>query len=50
MDGALDYWATLVSEPEPVTRTVEEVTGVPAHTFREWAIDHAGDFGAPIRI
>jgi uncharacterized protein YbjT (DUF2867 family) len=45
VDGALDYWATLVGEPEPVTRTVEEVTGVPAHTFREWAIDHATDFG-----
>lgn len=44
VDGALDYWATLVSEPEPVTPTVEQVTGVPARTFREWAIDHADDF------
>jgi uncharacterized protein YbjT (DUF2867 family) len=49
VDGALGYWATLVSEPEPVTRTVEEVTGAPAHTFREWAIDHAGDFGAQLQ-
>jgi uncharacterized protein YbjT (DUF2867 family) len=44
VDGALGYWATLVTEPEQVTRTVEEVTGVRARTFREWAIDHADDF------
>ncbi len=44
VDGALRYWASLVTEPEPVTRTVEEVTGVPARTFREWAADHAADF------
>jgi uncharacterized protein YbjT (DUF2867 family) len=42
--GALNYWAKLVTEPELVTPTVEELTGVPARTFREWAIDHAGDF------
>jgi len=44
VDGALRYWASLVSEPEPVTRTVEQVTGVPARTFRVWAADHAADF------
>lgn len=44
VDGALRYWASLVSEPEPVTRTVEEVTGVPARSFREWAADHAAGF------
>jgi uncharacterized protein YbjT (DUF2867 family) len=43
-DGALSYWATLIAEPEPVTRTVQEVTGSPARTFRQWAMDHAGDF------
>jgi uncharacterized protein YbjT (DUF2867 family) len=43
-DRALGYWATLVTEPELVTRTVQEVTGSPARTFREWATDHAGDF------
>ncbi len=46
-DAALDYWASLVSEPELVTSTVEEITGAPAHTFREWAADHAGDFRRP---
>jgi uncharacterized protein YbjT (DUF2867 family) len=43
-DGALNYWATLVTAPEPVTPTVEEITGAPARTFREWATDHADDF------
>jgi len=43
-EGALNYWAKLVTEPEPVTRTVEEVTGLSARPFREWAIDHANDF------
>jgi uncharacterized protein YbjT (DUF2867 family) len=44
VEGALAYWASLVKEPEPVTNTVEAVTGVPARTFREWAEDHAADF------
>lgn len=43
-DGALAYWASLVENPEPVTRTVEDVTGTPARSFREWTTDHAGDF------
>ena len=41
---ALAYWATLVDDPEPVTHTVPDLTGVPARTFREWATDHAADF------
>jgi uncharacterized protein YbjT (DUF2867 family) len=44
VDQALDYWARIVTEPEPVTSTVEEVTGRPARTFRQWARDHAADF------
>jgi uncharacterized protein YbjT (DUF2867 family) len=43
-DRAVEYWASLVSRPEPVTHTVEEITGRPARTFREWAADHASDF------
>jgi uncharacterized protein YbjT (DUF2867 family) len=43
-DGALNAWARLEREPEPVTSTVEEVTGAPARTFAEWARDHAEDF------
>jgi uncharacterized protein YbjT (DUF2867 family) len=43
-DGALNAWARLEREPEPVTSTVEEVTGAPARTFAQWARDHAEDF------
>jgi uncharacterized protein YbjT (DUF2867 family) len=43
-DAALRYWAKLVAEPEPVTSTVEEITGSPARTFREWATEHADSF------
>jgi len=44
VDHALATWARFVDEPELVTSTVEEVTGAPAHTFREWATDHADEF------
>jgi len=43
-DGALNAWAGFVTEPELVTSTVHEVTGASAHTFRDWASDHADDF------
>jgi uncharacterized protein YbjT (DUF2867 family)/ketosteroid isomerase-like protein len=42
-DAALDYWRGLVDNPEPVTSTVEELTGHPARTFTQWALDHADD-------
>jgi uncharacterized protein YbjT (DUF2867 family) len=44
VDSALATWAGLVTQPEPVTRAVEEITGVPARSFRQWAADHAGEF------
>ncbi|HTF10368.1 MAG TPA: NAD(P)H-binding protein [Asanoa sp.] len=44
IDQALDYWASLVDRPEPVTRTVEEILGRPARDFRGWAGDHLDDF------
>jgi uncharacterized protein YbjT (DUF2867 family) len=47
VDSALATWAGLVTQPEPVTRTVEEITGTPARTFRQWAADHASDFRLP---
>ena len=43
-DSALAYWRSLVDTPEPVSRTVEELTGRPARTFTQWAQDHADDF------
>jgi len=44
VDSALEHWARIVTEPEPVTNTVQDVTGRQARTFREWARDHAADF------
>ncbi len=43
-DGSLDTWAAFVTQPERVTATVEEVTGLPARSFSQWAVDHAADF------
>lgn len=43
-DTALETWATFVTTPEIVTRTVQELTGRPARPFAEWARDHAEAF------
>jgi uncharacterized protein YbjT (DUF2867 family) len=43
-DHALEVWARFIEEPEIVTSTVERITGAPARTFREWAVDHADEF------
>ncbi len=34
----------LVNRPAPPTSTVQEVTSVPARTFRDWLADHRDDF------
>ncbi|MGP4101981.1 alcohol dehydrogenase catalytic domain-containing protein [Nonomuraea sp. KM90] len=44
VDEVLRAQAGLVTEPAPVTSTVEEVTKVPASRFREWVAEHAGAF------
>jgi uncharacterized protein YbjT (DUF2867 family) len=43
-EAALDAWAALVTRPEPVTSTVQDITGVPARTFHQWATDNAAAF------
>ncbi|MEW9532122.1 NAD(P)H-binding protein [Microbispora sp. NPDC049125] len=43
-EGALRGWAGLMAAPEPVSGAVEELTGAPPRTFRQWAADHAADF------
>jgi len=45
-DILLNYWASSVGSPAPVLPTVEQVTGRPARSYPEWAVDHAEDFGA----
>lgn len=42
----LDAWAGAIGQPAFVTSTVEEITGVRARTFQEWATDHAKEFRA----
>jgi uncharacterized protein YbjT (DUF2867 family) len=43
-DMLLDAYAAAVGRPALVTATVLDVTGAPARSFRDWALDHAGDF------
>ncbi len=40
----LDAWIAALGQPAYVTSTVEEITGVAARTFHDWATDHAADF------
>ncbi|MDQ3610240.1 MAG: NAD(P)H-binding protein [Actinomycetota bacterium] len=43
-ETALDGWAEFVRRPEPVTSTVLEITGAPARTLAEWAVEHVESF------
>jgi hypothetical protein len=43
-DGIFGAHARFVEGPEPVTTTIEELTGTPARPLRGWASDHADDF------
>jgi uncharacterized protein YbjT (DUF2867 family) len=43
-DSALDTWESFVAHPEIVTSSVQEITGRPAHSFRDWARSHADGF------
>ncbi|MFI0980718.1 NAD(P)H-binding protein [Streptomyces sp. NPDC021093] len=36
--------AEMLARPEPVNDEVERITGTPARSFQEWAVDHAADF------
>jgi uncharacterized protein YbjT (DUF2867 family) len=42
----LDAWAAAIGQPAHVTSKVEEITGVPAKTFLDWATDNAAEFRA----
>ncbi|MDQ3762555.1 MAG: NAD(P)H-binding protein [Actinomycetota bacterium] len=44
VNGLLNAYARMITQPVPVTSTVQEITGIPPRTFRQWAIDHANDF------
>lgn len=47
VDEVLRNWQSLTDDAEPVTDTVEKITGLPARTFAQWARDHVDDFRPP---
>ncbi len=40
----LNAWAAAIGQPAFVTSMVKEITGVPARTFLNWAVDHSAKF------
>jgi uncharacterized protein YbjT (DUF2867 family) len=40
----LDAWAAAIGQPAFVTSTVQEITGRPARTFREWVTANVAEF------
>ncbi|MGW5383547.1 SDR family oxidoreductase [Nocardia sp. NPDC003963] len=43
VDGILAGWTAGITAPSPLTN-VAELTGLQAHTFAQWAADHAAEF------
>jgi uncharacterized protein YbjT (DUF2867 family) len=44
IDMLMNAWAAAIGQPAFVTSAVADITGTPARTFRDWAIDHAAEF------
>jgi hypothetical protein len=44
VDMLLDAWRAAVGLPAYVTTSVGDLTGTPARTFRQWAVDHREAF------
>ncbi|ONI81251.1 nucleoside-diphosphate sugar epimerase [Actinosynnema sp. ALI-1.44] len=44
VEAVLPAQAEMLDSPEPVNDEVERITGTPARSFQEWAVDHAADF------
>ncbi|TXS44325.1 NAD(P)H-binding protein [Streptomyces sp. t39] len=44
VEAVLPAQAQMLGDPEPVTDEVERITGTPARSFQQWAVDHAADF------
>ncbi|MDN3354513.1 NAD(P)H-binding protein [Actinomadura sp. DC4] len=48
VDVLLDGYAAMLAGPPPtLTSTVQDVTGTPPRSLREWVADHAADFVCP---
>ncbi|MEV2254089.1 NAD(P)H-binding protein [Streptomyces sp. NPDC050147] len=44
VEAVVPAQAEMLDNPEPVNDEVERITGAPARSFQEWAVDHASDF------
>ncbi len=44
VEAVMPAQAEMLDHPEPVNNEVARITGTPARSFREWALDHAADF------
>ncbi|MEU6424444.1 NAD(P)H-binding protein [Microbispora sp. NPDC046973] len=44
LDGIFKVWSASVGRTAPTTTDVEDVTGHPARSYRQWVIDHAAAF------
>ena len=44
VDAILAAWRAGTTAPPQVSTVVADVTGRPAHTFAQWAEEHANDF------
>ncbi|WP_328606913.1 NAD(P)H-binding protein [Amycolatopsis sp. NBC_00345] len=43
-EAIVGQWAAADGVPVPTSAIVEKITGAPAHTYAQWAVDHADDF------
>ncbi|WP_433757673.1 NAD(P)H-binding protein [Nocardia sp. CA-135398] len=44
VEAVLAGWKAGITEPPQISTVIEDITGRPAHTFAQWARDHAHDF------
>ncbi|MFG6196277.1 hypothetical protein [Nonomuraea sp. JJY05] len=44
LDTLFEQWEQSVGRPAQVYGTVQRLTGRPARTFAQWALDRAADF------
>lgn len=44
IDMLLSAWSAVLGHPAFVTSSVADITGTPARTFFDWAVDHATEF------
>ncbi|MFF9645040.1 NAD(P)H-binding protein [Kitasatospora aureofaciens] len=43
-EAIVSQWAAADGVPAPTSVIAEKITGTPAHTYAQWAVDHADDF------